>query len=485
MTKWTKEDINNLKTKYPKNGTKIPELTDKFSVSAIKTKARILNIKKQTWTEEEIKILKEKYQKNGCKIPELLNNKTQSSIVCKAHKLGIKSNVRSIPRKWTDERIHKLKQDYKQKGTDIPELLEIFSRNAIMIAARNLNLKCHKKINKKFDISKDELVELYTNQKKSTTQIAKIYNCSFNTIVSRLEGYNIQIRKRKDSICIVRGYHKNIKLNDYILQIMDGILLSDGGYDFGGKDKKTASLKITQMESHREWLDELKSIFENNNIECSMVHRFSRPIDKSFPQWVLKTRYYLELGDERKRWYPKGKKIVPKDVRITPLVLAQWYMGDGNLSATGGTKSGKKFYRLSLCTDSFTKEENEFLRDKLKKLYGWNFRVFKYRNSSYRLVINLPKEIKDFLFKTAPYKVECFNYKWEALYDINYAPIRTEWTKRKDMIIIKKFPENGTNIRELLDDGISEYAIQHRAIKLGVKCNYIFNQSGKTKRKNS
>jgi len=438
------------------------------------------------WMEKEIKILKEKYPKNGCKIPELLKDFSISAITTKAYRLGIKSNARSLPKKWTDARINLLKQDYEKKGTDIPELLKVFSRNAIMIAARNLNIKCQKKNPKKFNISKEELVELYEKQKKSTTQIAKIYNCCFNTIIARLNEYNIPIRKRKDSICIARGYHKNIKLNEYVLQIFDGILLSDGGYDFGGKDKKTASLKITQMEKHKGWLDELKTVFEDNNIECSMAHRFSRSIDKSFPQWVLKTRYYLELGDERKRWYPKGKKIVPRNIRLTPIVLAHWYMGDGHLDPTSKrTKSGKKFYRLKLCTESFTKEENEFLRDKLKKIYGWNFNIIKVRNNRYRVGTNQPKEIKDFLFKTSPYKVECFKYKWEAVYDIKYAPIRTRWTEKLDGIILKKFPEYGTDIRELLDDGISQYAIEHRARKLSIKCNYVFNQYGKNKRKKS
>jgi hypothetical protein len=435
------------------------------------------------WTEEDINVLKEKYPKNGCKIPELLKNKTQSSIVCKAYKLGIKSNARWIPRKWMDERINLLKLEYEEKGTDIPELLEVFSRNAIMIEARKLNIKCQKKTQKKINISKTELVELYTNQKKSTTQIAKIYNSNFGTILARLEEYNIPIRKRKDSICIARGYHKSIKLNEYIYQILDGVLLGDGGYDFGGKDKKTASLKITQMEKHRGWLDELKTIFEDNKIECSMVYRATNPKSKRHSQWVLRTRYYVELGDERKRWYLKGKKIVPKNVRLTPIALSQWYIGDGTLGTIRKTKSGKKFYSLNLCTESYTKEENEFLRDKLKKLYGWNFKVSKYRNNSYRLGTNQTKEIKDFLYKTSPYKIECFNYKWEAMYDINYVPIRIKWTKKEDAIIKKKVPECGLNIPELLDNGRTKYAIEHRAIELGAKCNYIFNQYGKTKKK--
>ena len=100
-----------------------------------------------------------------------------------------------MPKKWTDERINKLKQEYNEKGADIPELLEVFTRNAIWIKARALNLKYEGKPKKRINVPKDELVDLYIHQKKSTTEIAKIYNCSFGTILTRLKEYNIPKRK--------------------------------------------------------------------------------------------------------------------------------------------------------------------------------------------------------------------------------------------------------------------------------------------------
>jgi hypothetical protein len=58
-----------------------------------------------------------------------------------------------------------------------------------------------------------------------------------------------------------------------------------------------------------------------------------------------------ELKAMRQRWYPKGIKTVPKDIRLTPICLANWIAGDGC-----GTLGG-----LVLHTQSFTKHECERL----------------------------------------------------------------------------------------------------------------------------
>lgn len=57
-------------------------------------------------------------------------------------------------------------------------------------------------------------------------------------------------------------------------------------------------------------------------------------------------------------WYIGSNKIIPKDIKITPLTLAIWFMDDG-------TKAGNSGYYL--CTNNFTLEEVEILRSLLLK----------------------------------------------------------------------------------------------------------------------
>ena len=51
---------------------------------------------------------------------------------------------------------------------------------------------------KKVVIEKEELLELYTNQRKSTKEIANIYNTSTKTVRMRLHEYNIPVRQSNE-----------------------------------------------------------------------------------------------------------------------------------------------------------------------------------------------------------------------------------------------------------------------------------------------
>ncbi|WP_440970909.1 hypothetical protein ACSS6N_09480 [Peribacillus frigoritolerans] len=54
-------------------------------------------------------------------------------------------------------------------------------------------------VQKRFHIPKEELIELYINQKQSADKIRKMYNCSPNTVAKLLREYNIPIRSVKEA----------------------------------------------------------------------------------------------------------------------------------------------------------------------------------------------------------------------------------------------------------------------------------------------
>ena len=73
--------------------------------------------------------------------------------------------------------------------------------------------------------------------------------------------------------------------------------------------------------------------------------------------WHIKSHSYAELLEERKRWYPNNKKIVPKDIRITSTSCYWWFIGDGYAVD----------YGIMLCAESFTNKDKKYLIDKLKE----------------------------------------------------------------------------------------------------------------------
>lgn len=533
--KWTGYDLSLLRKEYPTKGAKIPELRKKFSKSSIVTKAHRLGIhyynitltKTHKWTKEDIDLLKKEYPSKGVNIPILIERHGKGGIDSKSQQLGIKCDFAS--KKWTKKEIDLLKKYYPDQGTKIPELLKTRTRKAIQLEARILGVPFEGEPEKNYDIPKEKLIELYITQQKPLDEIAILYNCSRDTIRNRMIEFDIPIRERLESMMIARGGYAHFELNDYVKQILDGVIISDGYIDITSNE--TACLVLNQAEKNGDWLRNLQDIFNNNGISCNIHKRKIVFRGKEFSQLCLQSASYVELGNERKRWYKKNKKIIPKGIKFTPVFLAHWYMGDGYLSIA---KRHNKYYKVGFCTDCFTKEESECLAKTINKKYGYHFKVFKTRQT-HRLELTKIQEVKDFLFRVSPYIVDCFQYKLKALYDTKSVYGRKRWTKKQDEIlkreyliygmknpsllrhgrttsaiknraktlgiktrnqiqqlwteedkkIIKsKFPELGTNISELKEKGYTKNAIQGKAKALGLKCNYTFNKFGKYKRKN-
>lgn len=111
----------------------------------------------------------------------------------------------------------------------------------------------------KLHISKEELVELYINQKMSINTISKKYNCDFRTIKKRLEEYNIPTRSRREAT------KKYIDPNLIMEKINEGMFVYQVA-EFFGVNRKTitknlieAGIDVTQLESHQKLMEENNS----------------------------------------------------------------------------------------------------------------------------------------------------------------------------------------------------------------------------------
>lgn len=69
------------------------------------------------------------------------------------------------------------------------------------------------------------------------------------------------------------------------------------------------------------------------------------------------------VRQQRERWYPKGVKIVPRDIVLNDLTLAIWYMDDGNLITR---KTGTCGVIIATC--GFSESDIRFLKKKLKAI---------------------------------------------------------------------------------------------------------------------
>lgn len=225
------------------------------------------------------------------------------------------------------------------------------------------------------------------------------------------------------------------------LDYFDGLMLGDGSLT---KNEKSINYIYAHSSKtpHKEWLDVIKERFELDNIisKVSLNQKPGRYYMKGLGRFVnssgshrLYSHTYDFFTEQEKRWYIKDynvdeyntyywhkdengewyarKKIVPKDIKLTPECVANWYMGDGNINKSEN-RYASHYGHITLSTDSFTKEEVKFLSFLLKDHVVKGTRV-NIDSGKYIIQIDKRSSVHSFLDYVRPYveQVSCFHYK--------------------------------------------------------------------------
>lgn len=160
-------------------------------------------------------------------------------------------------------------------------------------------------------------------------------------------------------------------------EILIGSLLGDGGiYPTTGQAYFTVTRNLKD-------LDYLKCEYEYFKDFCNSPIKISKSFDKRTNKYYLKckfaTRGSLIFTKYHNEWYPKGKKIIPDSLYLTPLICAIWFCDDGCVTIHKTTNR----LRLKLSTHCFNKRENEKLIKILKEKINVNFSISKDKNNYY------------------------------------------------------------------------------------------------------
>jgi len=158
----------------------------------------------------------------------------------------------------------------------------------------------------------------------------------------------------------IRNLKKRLTLSDYQRSFVIGSLLGDGCL-VANWSKTNFSLQIAhsiKQESYilwkyqilKDWILSKPRYYERNN------------------SITIKTISHSEITELAKLFYPKGKKIIPGNINTLindPIILAIWFMDDGNIIKRNG-----RVYGYHLNTQSFSRVENVILSRLLNDKYG-------------------------------------------------------------------------------------------------------------------
>ena len=188
--------------------------------------------------------------------------------------------------------------------------------------------------------------------------------------------------------------------NDKQKQLILGGLLGDSGLEPRRKNSKSACLSFTHSDKQKAYFEKKADFLKDitSSIKMSKSYRAANP-NTFFYRW--RSPHLPFFKKELSRWYPNGKKIIPKDLTsqdLTPLVLAIWYIDDGRLRKNS----------CELATYGFTKQESKFLSQLLCEL---GYKSHLCRDGNYWGIWISSVGAKKFFQDIAPFVIPSMRYK--------------------------------------------------------------------------
>jgi len=244
--------------------------------------------------------------------------------------------------------------------------------------------------------NKEWLENKYQEQILSQKDIGKICKVAGNTIGYYLRKFNIPIRSRGEYQHLATGNHCN--LSQKTIEWINGELLGDGCL----QSRSPWSARFTYSSKHKEYIEYIRDTLKYFGIkQAGKIYKIYHK-ERNYYDYRYESRCYIELLSIRKQWYPKGKKIVPKDIKLTPITCRQWYIGDGYLIYQKKHKT-----RIRLATCGFLISNVNYLIRKLKEL---DFKIARQPHSN---IIGISSySTKNFLDYIGRCPVKCYQYKW-------------------------------------------------------------------------
>ena len=202
--------------------------------------------------------------------------------------------------------------------------------------------------------------------------------------------------------------NKKIKLTNKQKQVLAGGLLGDAHltkYKYGNSQISY----ISSIKSHVEYFQSFFKDFEVG--ECKNGPKesnfFDKRTNKIYVSYKFRSELNITFSEIRNQWYGEdGIKIIPSNIKLTPLVCLLWYLGDGGLIQH---YLKKETHYIKLNTNCFKKTYIEkILLPQLIK-----FEAFLSNNENGQPIVLIPRrKIENFLKYIGKCPFKEYEYKW-------------------------------------------------------------------------
>ncbi len=180
---------------------------------------------------------------------------------------------------------------------------------------------------------------------------------------------------------------------------INGELLGDASVSASGPVKA----RFRYCSQHLEYINYICGTLENFGI--MRTGKIYERIQGSHRSYNYCSLSYSELLPCLRAWYPNGKKVVPRCIRLTPITCRQWYIGDGCLVHREHVH--RRTY-IELYTNAFPTFDVDWLVTQLLEVG-----ILATRKKARNVIHISSASVLDFLNYIPGSPVECYRYKWK------------------------------------------------------------------------
>lgn len=248
----------------------------------------------------------------------------------------------------------------------------------------------------------------YLNFQRSSYNIAKELKCSYKTITNIL--YRVGVQPRKRGLCQHLAVKKNCNWDDFIKDFLIGETLGDGCIHLTSE----YSGKFSYGCSKKEYLQWIINILNSYNIEqagrtleYSNNSKMIKDLgygDRQYKKYCYSSKSYEELKTIYDFLYEDGRKILPSSLSLSPIILRQFFIGDGCL-----VKREKRNPNIVISTMGF---DTNSLNNLVTKLNEIGVKATVLKNKVTRISSKSTNKFFEYIGKCPDEICSVYGYKW-------------------------------------------------------------------------